>query len=204
MDASHILASIPLSGTDGQLRDRGYDLLEEYLRIIEAAGFDPMVPVLELASGPGRAAAVLSRLGFRIITGDITLVKAADMQNRMTPKYRKMLSVCQLDMEHLPFPDDAVHSILCLNTIHELDNPVRCVDELIRVHQPGGTLVLSDFNEEGFDLMQEIHMLVHGKDHFRAPTDVSVLLPQLRNRYEDMTQLETALNTSYIFRKKRG
>ncbi len=204
MDVDQIIRSVPASGTDVQLRERGYDLLEEYLRIIQAAGFDPMLPVLELASGPGRAAALLSRLGYRIITGDITLEKEADMRHRMTPAFEHLLTACRLDMLHLPFRDNVVHSILCVNTIHELHDPRRCVDELVRIHQPDGTLVLSDFNEEGFDLMQAIHLEVHGKDHYRGAVDLSELLPHLRTRYDRIATIDTPLNRSYILRRKRA
>ena len=204
MDDEQLFKSIPASGTDAQLRERGYDLLDEYLRIIRTAGFDPMLPVLELATGPGRAPAVLSRLGYRVITGDISLEKAADMRNRLTPAFEHLLTASQLDMQHLPFRTNAVHSILCVNTVHELDDARQCVEELVRIHQPDGTLVLSDFNEEGFDLMNEIHLEVHGKSHHRGPVDLQDLLPLLRTRYDRITTADTPLNRTFILRQKRS
>ena len=198
-----ISSTIPLSATDTELRRRGYDLLGDYAHIIQAAGFDPALPVLDPATGPGRAASILNRLGYRVVCGDISMDRTSDVKARVTTPYAHLVSFCQLTMEHLPFRNDAVHSILCLNTIHELSDPWRCMEELIRVHQPSGTCVISDFTEEGFDLLQEIHLEIYGKDHFRSAVGLKDIIPGFSSMYAEIDRVDTPLNTTYMFRKKR-
>jgi ubiquinone/menaquinone biosynthesis C-methylase UbiE len=198
-----IVRSIPLSGTDASVRERGFDMLTEYGQIIEASGFDSAVPLLEVATGPGRAAALLSRMGFRLITGDISLEKNADVRRRLPTGNPGDVLMLALDMERLPFRDASVRSILCLNTVHELKRPHACLDELTRVIHPEGILTIGDFNELGFGLMQEIHREVHGDDHWREPTDLSELMPVLKERFASVRRVDTPMNTSWVCTARR-
>ena len=203
MKQDKLLTSIPRSGTDDELQRRGFDLYREYLEIVTRAGFDPAAPVLELAGGPGRASAVLSRLGFTVLAGDLSLEKYPELMRRVTPAFASQVTTVQLDMERLPLRDHSCPSVLSLNTIHELRDPFACVFELVRVHQSDGPLVLSDFSKHGFEVMEEVHRAVHGKGHFQGTVGLPSLVPILRQRYREVDRFETPLNTAYIFRGKR-
>jgi len=197
-----IVNTVPSSRTDELLRERGYDLLDEYLTIIEKAHFDSSGPVLELATGTGRTAAILARCGFDVITGDITLGKRAEALTRIAPAYGNRVSMAALNMERLPFRDNSVTTIISLNTIHELDHPGACVQELIRVHDPRGVLVIGDYNETGFAVLQEIHRIVFGRDHSRGFLSIQDVEDELTRLYRTITKIETPLNVSYLCRGK--
>jgi len=198
-----LIASITSSKTDVLLRERGYDLLAEYLQIIRGACFEPDVPILELATGTGRTVALLARLGYKVTTGDLTDEKRSEAMNRITPAYAEKVSMIAADMERLPFADGSMRNIISLNTLHELDHPLACVQELVRVHHPEGTLVIGDFNETGFDVMQELHQLLYGHDHPRGTLPMQELEPILRDVYGTVDSLATELNATLICRRKK-
>jgi 2-polyprenyl-3-methyl-5-hydroxy-6-metoxy-1,4-benzoquinol methylase len=46
--------------------------------------------------------------------------------------------------------------------LHHLSDPYQVIRELMRVMAPGGKLVLSDFTDEGFAMMERIHAMQGG------------------------------------------
>ncbi|MEX2115810.1 MAG: class I SAM-dependent methyltransferase [Bacteroidota bacterium] len=196
-----LIGTISSSRTDELLRDRGFDLLDEYLYIINEARLAPGL-VVELATGTGRAAAVLARLGFTAMTGDITAEKRADAIRRVGPAFRDRISMILLNMECLPFRSQSLQSIVCLNTIHELKHPQICLSELQRVTHPDGTLVVGDFNNAGFRVMQEMHTILFGKDHSRGKLPIAELRNLISNSWSNIQTVETPLNVSFVCRGK--
>lgn len=57
--------------------------------------------------------------------------------------------------------------VFSINAFHHFEQPYNVTDELIRVLKPGGRLVISDFSEKGFTLMDQIHAL-EGNSHSRG------------------------------------
>jgi len=189
---------IPASPSDDLLRLWGYDLVSEYVQILHTARLDTEQPVLELATGTGRMAALLTRLGFRVLTGDLTDEEHARANARVTPAYADKVQHLRLDMRNLPFGDQSVSTIVCLNTLHELDDPRTCLSELIRIHDPGGTLVIGDFSEIGFAVMQRLHRAVHGDDHRSGCLRITEAKPLLAEVFPVIREVVTPLNISYI------
>lgn len=193
-----LVASIPSSNTDAFLRERGYDLLKEYVAIVSFGRPDTHGPVVELATGTGRMASVLTRLGHRVITGDLTLEKRADALRRVSPAFMSEVQLLQLDMERLPFPDCSLRSIISVNTVHELGDPQRCIEELLRVLHPDGSLVVSDFNETGFGVLQDAHRAVFGTDHRRGTMDMNAVTSVFHSKHLSFSSFETDLNTTLV------
>jgi ubiquinone/menaquinone biosynthesis C-methylase UbiE len=143
----NLIDSIPSSNTDALLRERGFDLLYEYLQIINEARFPPG-RIIELATGTGRTSAIFARQGFEVVTGDIRLAKRSEALRRISPAYESQVSMMVLNMEKLPFRDNSVPAVISLNTIHELEHPEQCLLEMLRIHDPAGVLVVGDFNTQ--------------------------------------------------------
>ncbi|MBU2035517.1 MAG: class I SAM-dependent methyltransferase [Candidatus Omnitrophica bacterium] len=59
--------------------------------------------------------------------------------------------------EQLNFDNGSFDAVFSINTIHHFSRPYLVVDELIRLLSSKGRLILSDFTEEGFKLMDKIH-----------------------------------------------
>lgn len=154
--------------------------------------------MLEMASGTGRMTAVLTRCGCSVTTGDVTQEKADQLWRRVTPAHAKQVSLMYLDMCGLPFRTESVQTIVCLNTLHELADPRRSVEEILRIHDRSGTLVIGDFNERGFEAMQKVHEQIYGNDHPRGLIKMSELEPLLRGHYKEVKVVHTPLNISFV------
>ncbi|MBF8295988.1 MAG: class SAM-dependent methyltransferase [Bacteroidetes bacterium] len=189
---------IPSTPSDDLLQSWGYDLREEYCQIAQGAALHPGAHVLEVASGTGRMTALLTRLGCSVTTGDVTQEKAEQLWQRVTPAYAHQVRLMLFDLRGLPFKTGSVGTVVCLNTLHELAEPRRSLEELLRVHDRSGTLVIGDFNETGFETMQKLHQAIYGNDHPLGSMKISEVEPILRRHYVDVKVVLTPLNISFI------
>jgi len=180
------------------LRSWGYDLVGEYVRVVREAAIPPGSEVLELATGTGRMTAVLTRLGHRVKSGDVTNEKNDQVWQRVLPEFAARVELMLLDMRQLPLKSGSVRTITCMNTLHELANPRECLEEILRVHDRSGVLLLGDFNDTGFETMQNLHRTLHGRDHPRGIMKISEAERILRRHYSNVKIVLTPLNISLI------
>lgn len=198
-----ISATIPPSPSDAHLGTWGYNLVEEYAYVVREASLHPGGEILELATGTGRMTAVLTRLGFRVRSGDITNEKKEQVWQRVLPEFAANVELMLLDMRQLPFKSGSVQTITCMNTLHELATPGACLKEILRVHDRSGVLILGDFNDTGFETMQRLHRTLHGNDHPRGLMKISEAESHIRNHYTDVKVVLTPLNISLIASGKK-
>ena len=190
--------TIPKSESDLLLFDWGYDLMEEYFRMISAANFQPNSLILDVATGTGRAASTLTRLGHSVITGDYNLDSKIESERRITEAYLDKVKYIRLNLEKIPFADSTVDNIVCINTMHELNNPLLCLSEVIRVHSPKGKLLMADFNSLGFDAMDKLHTVRKGELHARGKISSEEIKNILVDNYSDIKEINTQLNRGFI------
>jgi len=194
--------TIPKSDSDLLLESWGYNLLDEYIQLIEASGFINSM-VLDVATGTGRASSVISRLNCNVITGDNSLDKKNEAEKRITENYFGKVKFLKLNLECLPFNSNSIDNIVCLNTLHELSNPVNCLKEIIRVHSSNGTMLIADFNPLGFDVMDKLHLTKFNRPHPRGSISTEVLLDTLKKNYFNINRIDTELNSGFIVIGKR-
>ncbi|MDQ7816171.1 MAG: class I SAM-dependent methyltransferase [Melioribacteraceae bacterium] len=192
------LNSIPKSENDQLLNKWGYDLLEEYYRFISSADFSPDNLILDIATGTGRAVSILSRMGYNVITGDSSFEIKHESEKRITEEHISKVRFIKLNLEKIPFPDKSIGNIVCLNTIHELENPITCLNEIVRVYSGKGKFVIADFNDKGYDVMDKLHTKRYGKLHRRGNISQKQLQNFIHEYYCNFTEINTKLNTGYI------
>lgn len=201
MDFHSFRRQIPPSQSDQLLREWGYDLVNEYFTIAQSITASENV-VIELATGTGRMSAVLSLLFPHVITGDISLADRTKALQRIPHEHLHRVHFLQLDMEHLPFQSDRIAVHVCLNTLHEVLHPRRCLSELIRTGHPEGVIIVGDFNETGFDVMQKIHETVYHNNHERGTISSDDIGSMLSDAYHNIQTLSTPLNRTYVATNK--
>jgi ubiquinone/menaquinone biosynthesis C-methylase UbiE len=98
----------------------------------------PAAPVLDVATGTGRVP--LALLGQSVYEGRIIgLDRAARMLNvarRDTAAQRERVTLIQADAMALPFADNSLPLVTCLEALEFLPHPAQGLAELIRVLQP--------------------------------------------------------------------
>jgi ubiquinone/menaquinone biosynthesis C-methylase UbiE len=201
-EITSFLEHIPPSQSDVLLREWGFDLLREYFEI---ALHIPSTndPVLELATGTGRMCAVLSSLFSSVVSGDRSLQDLPRVLERVPKHTINRITFLQLDMEHLPFPDGQFRTAVCINTLHETEHPIVCLQELVRVTSPEGILVTGDFSPTGFQVMQKIHETVYHNDHEEGSISSAEIEQFLQRAFTSVRIIPTPLNVSFIASGKR-
>lgn len=131
-------------------------------RLLEQVEALPQPPqrVLDLGSGPGRAAGLLKKRwpNTEVIAMDLAMPMLQQVPKH-TRFWRPVRRVCA-DALQLPFKDarfDLVFSSLCLQWVHPLPVALR---EIRRVLNPGGLMVFSTFGPDTLIELREAYLSV--------------------------------------------
>jgi ubiquinone/menaquinone biosynthesis C-methylase UbiE len=152
---------------DALFRRFGYDAAAS-LKFVLAQLLPLPGRVLEIGTGKGRFLAALAKHADRITTLDVDpkQQRVAKLHVRRTRTGRPIRFVVH-NAEHLPWADASFGTVASANTFHHLERPRRVFQEMLRVLQPGGKLVLCDFSPRGFQIFERIHRF-EGKTHPRS------------------------------------
>jgi ubiquinone/menaquinone biosynthesis C-methylase UbiE len=127
--------------------------------LIPAAG----LPVLDVGTGKGLLALAFAEREARVTSVDpdpeeqalaALLASEAGLDHR--------LSLVRGDAAHLPHPDATFAAAVSMDVLHHLTNPQPVLREMARVVRPGGTILLADFSDEGFDMVSRVHRMEGG------------------------------------------
>lgn len=165
--------------------------------MVARVGFDPKHPIVELATGTGRMTSVLAHLGYRVLSGDRTQDQRERVFDRLTSA-RDRATLARLEMGRLPFRDGTIPGMTCVNTLHELDDPRGVLEELLRVRHPHGRLMIADFNDRGFEVMQRLEQEVYRRDHPRGQMPMAEVMRFLVSRGCVFSRFELPLNDAVV------
>ncbi len=141
----------------------GYDNEKERLFIISAAW--PITgSILEAGTGKGYLTLELAKKGYEFTTYDID----PEIQRvaKMNLAYEGLVENVDFMIEgkeKLGFEDGSFDVIFCVNTLHHLEKSSAVIDEFLRVLSERGKLILSDFTEKTFKIMDVVHASEGGK-----------------------------------------
>jgi len=147
----------------------GYDIDKERSFVLEQA--KPLGgKILEAGTGKGHVAIILAEQGYSFTAFDISQeeLRLAKL-NFAYFGFDKYADFRIENAEHTSFSDGSFDTIFSVNTLHHFQSPYKVIDELTRILSQKGKLVLSDFTEEGFAVMDKIHAL-EGKTHETGKT----------------------------------
>ena len=142
----------------------GYDVDKERDFILEQA--KPFQGrILEAGTGKGHFALALAKAGYSFVTFDIS----ADEQrfaklNIAHFGFEKKVDFRIENGERTSFTSGSFDTVFSVNVLHHLRNPYQVIDELIRLISTQGKLILADFTDDGFKVMDKIHGL-EGNTH---------------------------------------
>lgn len=151
-----------------QYRAYGYDTDRERDGVIERA-LPLGTRILETGTGKGHFTLALARRGFRVTTIDISEEEQAFA--RLQAERSGLSGLVEFrvgDAGNLDFPDGSFDAVFSVNLLHHLKDGRRALDEMARVLAPGGKLIVSDFSDEGFRMMDEVHRSEGGSHEVAA------------------------------------
>jgi len=170
----------------------GYDVDKERAFIIEKA--QPIFgDILEVGTGKGHFALALAKEGYRFISVDIS--KEEQRIAKLNLRYFGLEGSVDFrieNAENLSFQDKSFDIIFAVNALHHFINPYRVIDELVRIVSFEGKIILSDFTQEGLELIDKIHAR-EGRKH-----NVSkVTLADIRQYLENKGVMITAASSKF-------
>jgi len=151
--------------TDKYLSEMGYSLFDEYERAVGLADIGPGNLVFDAATGSARMTRVLLEKGYQIISGDIEREKLETVKYSGPFSEIQDIHWLQLDLHQPCFRDGCLDNIVCANLFHEVRRPEGVLRQLLRIFSGKGKIVLLDFNEQGFSVIDEISQKRHGEGH---------------------------------------
>ena len=152
----------------------GYDIEKERKFILDKA--HPLFgDILEVGTGNGYFSVELAKAGYKFTSIDVS----GEEQEfaRLNIEYFGLGKFADFRIENaecLSFGDSSFDIIFSINTIHHLADPVKVIDELIRIASFEGKIILSDFTGEGMEIMDKIHA-AEGRRHESG----RIALPQI-------------------------
>ena len=141
------------------------------------------VKILDIGTGPGFFAIILTQAGYQVTAVDYTeemLKEARHNAGELAEKIQWL----QTDAQNLDFPDQTFDAVVSRNLTWNLENPTRAYQEWLRVLKKGGKLLNYDANwyhhlfdeekrkeyEEDRKRVESLHM----EDHYTC-TDIDAM-----------------------------
>ncbi len=135
----------------------GYDVDQERGFVLEQA--KPLMgKILEAGTGKGHFALALAKAGYSFVTFDISAQEQHFARLNIAHfGFEKQVDFKIENGEHTSFISGSFDVIFSVNVLHHLHHPYMVLDEFIRILSPAGKIVLADFTEKGFRMMEKIH-----------------------------------------------
>jgi len=153
-----------LTERSGYYRTFGYDVNQSVAFVLSKA--QPLAGrVLEVGTGKGRFLAELSKSVPNVTT--IDLDPAEQRFARLNVAYEASAGQVEFvvgDGAKLPWEAGSFDAVVSMNALHHIRDLPGVVNEALRVVRPEGKIVLADFNEEGFGIMEKLH-IAEGRVH---------------------------------------
>ncbi len=138
-------------------RKFGHDR-EEAVRFIVDSAKPFKAPVLDIGTGKGYAAVELAKRGVNVTTIDISEedIRIAYL-NALSAEVDSLIEYHIVEPGKLPFDDKSFNLVTMVSVLHHLKSIEEVLPEISRVLIPGGRLLVSDFTNEGFEMLDRIH-----------------------------------------------
>jgi ubiquinone/menaquinone biosynthesis C-methylase UbiE len=185
------------------LREREAVLISEHAAALDLAGFDARDTILDVATGSGRMLLQLVQRGYSVVSGDVDREALERARERLGDLSDKPTLVI-MDAHRLQFDDDSFAAATLANAIHEISDPAGALDEIARVLISEGKLLVTEFNAEGFRLMELHHRMLGRGDHSRGEMSTEEIDQYLRTCFDHVETREFSLTRAWVASKKRG
>ncbi|AIS53269.1 methyltransferase type 11 [Thermoanaerobacter kivui] len=137
---------------------------------------------LDIGTGSGRMAAALSQYGYQVVSIEynVEALKRAEQNLRQNGDLENVLLI-HGDAHNLPFLDETFDVVATYNAMHHMTDYKKVLDEMVRVCKKGGSILISELNEYGKEIVAERHRERGG--HHEAKISIEDIEEYLKNTY---------------------
>jgi ubiquinone/menaquinone biosynthesis C-methylase UbiE/uncharacterized membrane protein YphA (DoxX/SURF4 family) len=151
-----------------QFKRFGYDIKSERRWIIEESR--PLEgKILEIGTGKGNLTLALAQEGCQLTTVDVSVEE--QIFARQIIQYHGLEKKVNFLAQHacrMQFQAGIFNRVFAVNLVHHLSELDRALEEMLRVTAHGGKMIISDFTEKGFEIIDQIHRF-EGRRHKKGP-----------------------------------
>jgi ubiquinone/menaquinone biosynthesis C-methylase UbiE len=184
------------------LRERETLLIREHDAALDLAGFDARDTILDVATGSGRMLLQLLQRGYSVVSGDIDR-EALDRARERLGDLADKPTLVIMDAHKIQFEDDSFTAVTLANAIHEMDDPGGALDEITRVLAPTGKLLVTEFNAEGFRLMELHHRMLGRGEHPKGEMSTEEIDRYLRSSFDSVETQGFSIIRAWVASGKR-
>lgn len=113
--------------------------------------------VLDAGCGTGIFSFIFAKKGASKVTGIDISQRSLETAERMTKYFElRNISFQIVNMLKLPFPSASFDIVWAWGAVHHTTDPLRSLEELIRVLKPGGSLLLAVYRKTGLTFLHEM------------------------------------------------
>ena len=180
----------------------GYDMEEARQKVLEKAG-KISEPILDVGTGPGRMAYTLANTGFRVTSIDISK-EAQEVAKIYAERYKVLnkIKFIPMDAQKLRFKNASFSTTISANLLHDVKNPHKVIQEMVRITKPGGKVIVSDLNKKGKDLVNKVYR-INKEVHRGKPIDLKKIVEvNFRQTEINFKEYNDGYITTYVGEKR--
>lgn len=131
--------------------------ITDYMRIIAGLiGTAEKKRILDIPAGSGKFSDILRQAGHEVVSADINRERSDFVYADMSSK--------------LPFADNEFDTVVCMEGVEHVVNPVQLLEELVRVCKNGGEVIISKPNV--MSMYSRLHFLFTGVHYQFSPAEL--------------------------------
>ena len=162
-----------------------------YRLIIDKLNLNETDKVLDVGGGTGYIAKKISEIANDITVVDISSQMLKQAQNR------GLTTICASALD-LPFPENSIDVITCIDALHHIKNHQKTISEFQRVLKPNGKILIFDFHQKTLfgKLVKHFELLLIDKSEFISPENLENLMAE--HRFEGKSQVYSRFEYYYL------
>ncbi len=180
----------------------GYDSDEVYTVLFNHA--KPFIgSCLEVGTGKGFATLGLARLGIELTTIDTSEDDQAIAEALLRYyQLEKNVTIGNVNAENMPYGNNTYDVVLSVYLLHHLNNPYDVLKEMVRVVTDDGKIVISDFNDKGFDLANDVHKAQGREAHGVGGATIQAARAFIASMGYDVIEYSDTFNDTFVAKRK--
>lgn len=141
----------------------------------------PDAKILDVGTGKGHLALAIAKSGRKCTSVDISSEEIYQARlNAIHYKLDERIDFQQQDGRQLKFESNSFDAVLSAALMHHLIHPELVLTEMVRVCKSNGYLIISDLNENGQKIVDQVHQS-EGRKHVM----IGWQIPQIRQWFEN-------------------
>ena len=140
-------------------KEYGYDMDKSRKAVLERA-YPFSASILDVGTGPGRMSYTMAGVGFKVVSIDIDW-EVQQIARVYAEKFGILdkIEFLVMDAQNAAFKDNSFSTVFSCNLLHDVNNPPKALEEIYRICNHKGKIVIADLNREGKKIVNKAYRI---------------------------------------------